>query len=464
MTDTALACGLVSFAILLLVVSYTHGILRAPVYHPYTVYVAYHFVGFVVRPLVISQVGYSHLWEWVGFTPSSDELWRSTIVANAALLSVTGGLIYSCRNRVIRKLPPATLRVGSWYGFVAAASVLTLAGYYANYRTFYGAGLDRVISYEVLDVEKGGSALVGISGYTTALAETLPILCVTLFLVPRLRSLAIAFTAAFVGFRFFAGAQRLSFVVVVAAIVLIIHVNKGYRYPRFLPLIGVLCFAFMFDVVGHDRFALRKILHGTTSVSEVLENYVSERGSNRLTSDVVEFDVATSTIAVVDAHRAYSYGSQYLRLLVWPIPRQIWPEKPVLTNVVDLNRYGNFRYLTTSLYGDVYMIFGLTLVPILFFLLGLFFGRLYQASLKTRSALGYLFYWIVLMYMQTLLRDGGVSFLYFWAFSLVPALLIVKMGRVTIKRSGPLPPVPTRRKWRRARAFLDKRPAIAQRV
>jgi oligosaccharide repeat unit polymerase len=405
---------------------------KLPIYHPFFIYLIYHFLGYVLRPYSIYSNSESFLWIRIGIAPDGGDIIWASFISCVALFSITLGLILSMKEPVIKRLPPTRIVIGNYYYFIGAVILLSLLGYYGTYKSYFGAGLDSVLAYKTSLDAGGGQRLVGVSGYVTALAEFLPIVCIILFLSKKTRKFSYIFIGVFVAVRFYAGAQRLSFVVVLAALFLVYHIDNKIRYPKVAPVIFILLFAFVFDIIGNDRYAFRKLSMGETDITSILENYVDERGGNALTSDIVEYDVATAVIKVVDENEAFSYGTQYLRLLIWPIPRQIWAEKPVYTSIVDLNDFGDFRYLTTSLYADTYMVFGLGSVLILMFLLGGFMGKIYEKTRVGHNIYIYAFFWVFLIYIKTILRDGGVTVVYFWIFSMIAAAILIYFGKLSL--------------------------------
>lgn len=412
---------------------------QAPVYHPFVVYLLYHFVGFIVRPILIYFDGKSFIWLRVGITPTSEDILRITAIANVALIAAFLGFAFAKRAKhIIPAFSPVRFVVLRPLAFYAAVFVLGVAGLYGTYRAYGDAGLQSVNGFQVTRDAEGGQRLVGISGYTLALAEFLPIICIVLYLCKgSIRTLSVFFIAVFVALRMYIGAQRLSFVVVLISIFFVTLIEARRRYPGALIILGVLLGGLLFDIVGHDRYVVRRVVLGDADLSSIWTSYVADRGS-KSSMDVVEFDSATVAAMVVDERAGYSYGTQYLRLLYWPIPRQLWPDKPVFTSIVNLNEYGNFSSMTTTLYVDVYMVYGfVSLIPMMF-LLGVVQSRLYDAAVKTTSPFLFSFFWIFLIYFKTILRDGGVTVVYFWAFSMIAAAILIIVGGVRLQRETPV--------------------------
>lgn len=432
----------ISLSLWAVIVVLAFGFYKLPIYHPFAIYLAYHFFGWVIRPISVYSSGYSFIWRRLRFPPDVEDIILTTIVSNLALLSCTLGLALAAGiQRAIRPLPPTRLVVRRPRLFWMCATALIAAGLYGTYRGYGSAGLESVHGFDVAADPTGGTRLVGVSGYTLALAETLPITCVILLLSRVPRTLAYGASSLFVLVRLYVGAQRLSFVVVILAGIFNWMILHGRRTLP-LWLVGLLVIAgTTFDIVGHDRLVLRRVLAGEAGLSEIWDGYVAERtGKDTKAMDVVEYESGTAAIHVISRDTGHSYGTQYLRILIWPIPRQIWPEKPVFTSTVRLEESGyNFKDLTYTSYGDLYMTLGIPAVIVGFILFGWAAGRVYRIASTTERPLPYIFFWIFLIYIMTMLRDGGIVFLYFWAFSIVFAWMLSRAGKLDIVRSA-VPP------------------------
>lgn len=438
--DALLISGLISLAVWLIVAFLAFRIFSMPIYHPFSLYLIYHFLGFIARPLTVYRTGYSHIWDRIGFTPSLGEVAQITYITNLSLVCCAVGLfVVAGRRKQIRRIPPTKFSSRRPFGLAAASIIIIVLGGYANYRSYGSLGLDEVQAFQTNFDDAGGQQLVGVSGYVTALAEFLPILCVILLLSDAPKIFSYSVTAGFVGLRLLVGAQRLSFVVVIAAAFFNQLIQSGRRAPRAGLLIMLVLGFFLFDMLGSDRLAFRRLVQGDATVGQVWNSYADDRlGGPAQAADVLEYEVATAAISIVDNYSGYSFGSQYLRILIWPIPRQIWPNKPVYTSTVNLNAYEyNFVGLTYSLYADLYMAFGIPAIVIGMLLLGWGMGKIYKVAVETSSAVAYTFFWVFLLYLKTILRDGGVTFVYFWIFSMIAAAIVIYMGRLELVRVLP---------------------------
>jgi hypothetical protein len=145
------------------------------------------------------------------------------------------------------------------------------------------------------------------------------------------------------------------------------------------------------------------------------------------TQDFANFDYLTFVLAIVPSRTGtFTYGSQYLQLFTEPIPRKLWPGKPLGSPVgfFSLNSYGNFNGLTPSLVGDGWMSGGwLGLVVTMGFfggLWGLFHRWFWANNGRSLSAMVYL---IALAMSVQQFRDGGISIAKFLFWNLSPLIL-----------------------------------------
>ena len=437
--EWSLFAGVINLC-LWLVISWLYFVrLKMPFYHPVSVYLAYHLLGFVLRPFYIYKNGGSELWFRIGILPDGWDLIYSGLISSLALISFALiPLIVRGNFKEYRVIPPFKLEVSNERIFFAVVIFFFALGVYGTYKAYGGAGFSSVYAYEVDIIASGGQALKGVSGYSTALAEFIPVTLVILMLVKGPRSLLfVSLLIMFIAIRMWIGSQRLSFVVVLLALAVYLVILSRRRFPPIKFIVVGLLFLTIFDFIGSDRLAFRKIAAGEEGAAALYEVYQANRGEEGLLSDFKEFDVTTVIYSIVPSKTGFNYGSQYLRLFVWPIPRQIWPDKPIFTDRIDLNSYGNFWALTWSSHGDYYSNLGIPSLVILMALVSILLQLLYRNAVHANKAVHVISYFIVLMYMKTIFRDGGVTVFYFLIFSFIPAsavLLLCKPRLVFYER------------------------------
>ncbi len=406
-----------------------------PVYHLMGFYQVYFMLGFVLRPWELYFSGQSTLWYNIGNTPDGPSLLWSTMVIMLAHFSVLAGFVVTNpRFGPVAALRPINLRIGNPTGFTIAVVVCVLLGMYGTY-TLFGTGLDttQAVAFNVERDARGALTTSDVSGYQTILAELMTITLIVLFAVRRTRRLAIAMIAMFVIYRSFAGAGRNAFVAVMTGVIFITLINARRRLPPPRMIIYALVLLFIFNIVGSDRLGLRKVAAGEQTFSQFIDNYFhQDTQTAAVTANMQEFDVFSSILAVVPEKSGYSYGTQYLRLLVWPIPRQLWPNKPVYTSIIDLNDYGDFRNLSLTMFADSYTTLGLPGMVIILFLISLSINRLYARVVERPTPLWLMVYFCVVIYLPILFRDGPVQAAYYYLALGLGAFILCRAGNLQL--------------------------------
>ena len=184
----------------------------------------------------------------------------------------------------------------------------------------------------------------------------------------------------------------------------------------------------VFNILGADRSAVRQIINHEATIGDTVSNYFGSDKQGGITQNMAEFDVFTSVLSYVPEETGYTYGTQYFRLFVWPIPRFIWHDKPVFTSNINLLDYANFTVLTYSSYADSYMTLGLPVMIIILFAISVCINRLYRRASIHPTSLNILWYFIMLAYATILFRDGPVSAGYFYLVLGLGAYILVRVG------------------------------------
>lgn len=406
--------------------------IRAPAYHFGVILLIYHLIGFVYRPALLLLGAQPDIWAWTGNHPDSATMFRATIIINSAFLSCIAGIAFGRGTRQIQPFPRLELDAIATRTWLFLFCAFLLAGLAASSVTS-GDFAHKLAGGEARGVvDDQGGRRSETSGYIALLGDSLALLIVLGCAVRQTRRFAIVLAIAFVLYRAAIGGGRSIFVAVALGLVVVFMVRQHLRHirPRFLALLFLVLV--LFDVLGSNRQTVLSLVSGTASVAEVVERYSEARGSAGFSSDFAEFDVATSLLHIVPDRTGWTFGTQYIRLLIWPIPRQWWPDKPVFTSSVNLQNYGNFYPLTLTLYVDTYMTGGLFLMCLLLFCIGLLFSRFYKMVASRQSTFLFAAYLSAFSFLPNLLRDGPVPFIYFFLVSFVPLSVLLKLGRVQL--------------------------------
>jgi len=433
-------CFWINLIVWLISVAVTFGRFRIPTYHPIVICQFYHFMGYIYRPFIIWTTQKSDLWNIVGFVPDTPTIFLTTIVANLAYISLlTGFLAVVFREKTIHPISPTNFVIEKPVGFYCAVAIIIVLGCWSTYRSFGEVGLDAQSSIQVTVDDSGGQRLSDVSGYELAFSQCLPAICILLYLIPTTRKLSYLVISLFLVNRLYIGVGRNSILAVCIALFMIFLVNQRRRYPSASVLIAIVLLGVVFDVIGNDRLIFRRLYFSDDiGITNSIEKYQNERSQSALSSDMCEFDVSSSVLSLVPERTGWSYGSQYLRLLIWPIPRQLWPDKPVNTNIVNFRKYGNFFGLTTSIYTDAYSVIGAPGLVIILFGVGFYLAFLYEKARTTLNGNWYLYFWCQIMYVTVILRDGGVNFVFFVAFSMLAMWVANSLGGLRLCRETDL--------------------------
>ena len=318
----------------------------------------------------------------LAFSPTASTSYTLARLRTLGYLSFTYvPLLLTATRRIPPRIEPVTFAIGSPLSFWLTFAILTIIGIAATRAAFF----DKSWSFNV--DEGGGNALVGISGYQTVAAEFLAVLSVVLFVVLRRTSIAFVALSAFVAARMYIGEGRASFLAAVFGMIVVIMIRKGIRIMRIRYLVALILIAVIFDWIGANRLALKEILFPDQVAasdemrwenSDAYLQWTSDRRSAPL-SDMFDFSSFTMVSKVVPNLTGFNWGSQYLQCLIWPIPRQIWPNKPVLTGRIKFPDVGNFYGQTISSMGDAYTNFGIMSLVLFMVALGACLCKLYQA-------------------------------------------------------------------------------------
>jgi hypothetical protein len=150
-------------------------------------------------------------------------------------------------------------------------------------------------------------------------------------------------------------------------------------------------------------------------VDKAFHNFGTDEGSG---IDFQFLDMVGSTMTLVDLHGAWFWGGTIAPLLVSPVPRLMWPDKPQLTQYqLDLDipsRNMAKLEMTPGLVGEAYANFGWIGVFVVPLLVSICYSVAYvkspQYGVRTPANLLYLLYLAV--YLQVY-RDGLISTVWF---------------------------------------------------
>jgi hypothetical protein len=399
-----------------------------------SVYLLYYLVGFVVRPWELYCVGTSALWDYMGFSASSADVLWTMIVVLVAHASVMAGFVFSNTGRTqVPIMGPFSFVPRRPVTFFVIVSLFMVLGAYASLKsigTATSTDVEELIAEHVSTDDAGGQRLVDVSGYQTVFVAFIPVTIIVLFATRRLRVAGTSILILFVVYRMFGGSGRSEFVLLLLAVGCILLIDARRHYPPVTLVVAGIVLLALFNLIGSDRMAFRKIAAGQISFTELWDSYSQSRRDAPVTGDMQEFDVLSAVLTIIPERSGYTYGTQYLRLLIWPIPRQLWSDKPVLTSIVNMAEFGHFEYLTLTLYAESYMSIGIAGMIAVLFIISIALNRLYNNMVNLANPTSIVIYFMALMNSPILFRDGAVSFGY--------QIIVTGIGSFILCRGGGL--------------------------
>lgn len=420
MLDLALT-GQVLFWLLVILAFAMSG--QASLYHPLTMYLGFHALVFIARPILVHWFAFDSMWRYLGFEPTTEYFIRGLLVSSLALL-VFAMTSIACGWSAAKfpVTPPAPFTRPEVTALLIVTGLLLPIIARSIIAGFSGAATGERVG--------GTYILTGASGYTVEAQYMLgPLICAWLA-VTRFRWPMLLLVGAYLGYRSYGGWSRWTILLSFTAISLIYAWQRRIKWPPVRILILAIPLLVMFNALGHNRDYVQQLLRGETAVRTGVAPGVSSMEKFRGEydgPDFANFDFLTFVTAVVpDQTGTFTYGSQYLQLLTEPIPRKLWAGKPIGAPVsfFDLNQYGNFTGMTVTLAGDGWLSGGWVGLILTLGIAGAILGWLHRRFWKhAQENYASILYLVGLAMIPQWYRDGGISIAKFLFWNLFPLVL-----------------------------------------
>jgi hypothetical protein len=436
MVDIALAAQVMLF-LLVLGVLLASG--QASIYHPLTVYLLFHLVVFVIRPILVLKFGFEHEWDYMGLPASERLIFRAFGVSSLGLvvLSLTCLFFGKCRPQ-FHSVAPAPFSASQRRALLATTLILGPFVLYSIQVLLTGGlqGEDR----------NGTFIMTGSNGYAVeAQYMAGPLICAWLCLL-RFRWYAVlTILVPYVAYRSWAGMSRWTFVLLFVALALTYAWQKRAKWILLPVAVTALPLFLFFTFLGDNRDVFKAYFAGQRFEPKQVDSTLpaADRFRRKYDNpDFANFDFLTYTVSVVPEKTGmYTYGLQYLQLFTEPIPRKLWPDKPVGSPVplFNINAYGNFVGRTVSLVGDGWMNGGWVGLIITVGIVGTLLGLAHRWfwNIADKNNIAALVYMMGLPMCIQWFRDGGISIAKFVFWNLSPLLLWVVLTWLLGQRRVP---------------------------
>ena len=372
------------------------------VFHPISLYLVFHGLVFVVRPLFAYSRHYDFLYRVYRFDPSPDVKATVIICANLGLLAFFAGAWKSGSAPLAfnqgpaelahrKRLIPAFLLASMLVAPLALASIISV--YYSGY-----AGMR-------LDVNTGVTINTSANGWLYEAQLMLVPLSVLIAWTFRFRLWSILPLILFVTVRAGTGGRG-PFIVACAATGLLWMFDKRRRWPALWMFAIILPLVAGFYVLGQERGAVRAFLDN----GKIIE--LHEKTGFMETMDWANMEFFEYLVETVPRKTGtYGYFVDNLQLVTEPIPRKLWANKPIGAPVKMFNLfdYGNPIGMTYSLPGYGWMQLGYFGVALWCALWGYGLGWVYSRFVRgAQSNFQVAFYFAFLPIFIIAFRDGGL--------------------------------------------------------
>lgn len=405
----------------------------ASIFHPFSIYLLFHFIVFIARSYFVLFDNFDHAWWYMRWSPNEEELIFALWISDFALFCFWIGCTLAKGEKLVYPRSGIDMEISSntqkayWitillFGPLALYSAITSSG-----------GFDSdAVRMELVDGIRVHTETTGYLADAKNFLFGLTILTVVRY---RFAWYSLIPLVAFYFYRLSIGYSRWVLVYSIIALTLIFFVRAKRKWPshRNLATSAILAFPsfYIFDFLGKNRDFFRDLISSNQkSNHDVFES----QGFNSLdTLDFANFDYLTYITANVPSRSGtFTYGTQYLQLFTEPIPRIIWTSKPIGAPIklLDLNDFGNFLGLTTSLPGDAWLSAGYIGIVVALTSLGFLLTRMYRSACRQIRA-GHLplLYLVGAPLLFQFFRDGGISIFKFLLFALIPIVLFNHMNR-----------------------------------
>jgi hypothetical protein len=411
---------------------------RLSAFHPAVLYLFCHVYTITVRLLMLQA----------GAAPSVPlpQVLRAAFVSDMALIGVTIVFLHLARTagQQMRRRPEAKGRMLQSRYVVTVAAVALIIGLAGMWNLRF-AGVD-VVAQKTFGAWSGSSWL-WITVYWPIQAA------VMWHYIFGYRPLALVLTAAIFVLTALSEAR---FPIVIFGIFFCLSFlsRRGLRWPptRIVIALAILAVVwFPLKVISASAWAGDDLSAIGQKAMRYTEDAVSKGGG-----DFQFLDEAAMVMTLVDEHGHYFYGTTLLPLLVSPVPRAWWPDKPALNQYLHdiqspdkpIAKLGMISLLIGEGYAN-----GGYIGAVLFPMLAVWcFGRAYFAAIqKPHNSLGKFAYLVLLPTLIQVFRDGLLAVVIFNVINSMPMMFVIYLHYAFAPRQrlvqAPAPRLAVGRAW-----------------
>jgi hypothetical protein len=410
----------------------------ASMFHPTTFYLMFHGLVFVIRPIFAWYYGYGdRMYRAMHFTPTLWDKVEALICANLALVVFVAVSLLLIREPLVftqnsfdmnqrSQLMKRFMVVALLFGAIAAYSTYWVLDYSQTGEAFSD-----------IDYSTGARAMRATNGYFFAAGMMLASIVAVIAFLGRFRPWSLAPFVVFALYRFATG-QRGAVVTAAVMMALLYMYDRRRKWPTVAVVLAAVALIPVFDSIRSDRGAgLREsigyeLAEGTMRPVDVQEQAEAPLETMDLgMMEMVEF----LTWSIPEKSGSYDYFLGNLQVFTEPIPRALWPEKPIGQPIKLFDLYSHAVTINgvMSVPGIGWMYWGYPGVVIWAAFFALMYGSGYKAFARgSQSNLAVIGYMIFLSTAVISYRDGLLlTVLKQNLFFMTPFVFLVLICRMT---------------------------------
>jgi len=409
-------------------------------FHPLTLFLLLHGFLFVVRAFVARVLGFHLVYNLYEFVPSDSEKITALLAATLAMLSFAFFCLRSgnVAMRFNADRVSAVEREQLIIPFLAAALICFPIGFYSLMIAWNDASNGMTLDSMIVD--KNTHIFINSSGngYFKEAQIMLASCGAILAWLFRFRLLSMLPLAAFAVLRAGTGGRG-PFVAGAVTLGLLWLYDRRQKLPSPRILLAVALTVAVFNIVGDDRGRAVRQSFGTDQTAEhnlQRTNLRPLEGMDFANLEYLEFII----YVVPERSQSYTWFTEELQLFTEPVPRALWPGKPVGPPIKMFNwlDYGNPWGITSTLAGVGWAGAGWVGVVLYCGLWGYALGWIYRKfATGQQTVFQTAAYMILLSSLIVVLRDGELLTLARQnIFFMAPIVLWMLFARISGVRSA----------------------------
>lgn len=404
---------------------------EASVFHPITYYLAFHGLVFVVRPIVKQIYGYDSIYTLYQFVPDDAQRHLALLATNIGLVF----FLFSCHvfGGVEMRFANPSIHREDRHPFILIVALLICSPLiYLSFQYVMSNNFGDEDLLRLARISATNAVLTDTTGYIIDANVMLGSLGVAIAWAYRFRPLAFIPLIVFLGLRMSVGRGRWTFIMMIASLILSMLYDKRAKWINLRSLVLAGMVFLTFNVLGQNRSAIADWITGRETTVAAEQNAKKDLfdGMDFANLEYLEYVIRT----VPDLSGTFNYFANNLEVFTAPVPRILWPEKPVGPPVkfFELGDYGFPIGITTSVIGEGWQDLGLFGVAIWCALQGAFWGWIYRIFVYSKKSSFQVMYFVLFvpLCMQAF-RDGILlSMLKFPLFIIAPVLLAQALSKI----------------------------------